>query len=153
MVSRQRCWNLHHSALLNHVNFSTSTGIYLIAWKRGRITSTSKERNNSLPSGYRLISILPTVNKLIGRYVKVIIEDFLQLHAPISPGQWGFMSNCSTVSALNDWLSAIDQGNEVCVVFFDVSKAFDTVHHLALLHKLNELGLDPYLLRCIRNYI
>ena len=47
----------------------------------------------------------------------------------------------STVSTLikvmDDWLSAIDQGYEVCVVFFDVSKAFDTVPRLALLHKLS----------------
>ena len=54
--------------------------------------------------------------------------------------QWGFMSSRSTVSALirviDDWLCALDQGYEVCVVFFDVSKAFDTVPHLALLSKL-----------------
>ena len=39
------------------------------------------------------------------------------------------------------------------MVFFDASKAFDTVPHLALLHKLSELGLDPYLLRWIRSYL
>ena len=38
-------------------------------------------------------------------------------------------------------------------MFFDVSKAFDTVPHLALLSKLSELGLDPYLLRWIRSYL
>ena len=41
----------------------------------------------------------------------------------------------------------------MCVVFFDVSKAFDTVPHLALLSKLSELGLDPYLLRWTRSYL
>jgi len=44
--------------------------------------------------------------------------------------QLGVMSNWSTVSALirvlDDWQRALDQGNEVCVVFSDVSKAFDT---------------------------
>ena len=37
--------------------------------------------------------------------------------------------------------------------FFDVSKAFDTVPHSLLLAKLHELGLDPYLLLWIRNYL
>ena len=67
------------------------------------------------------------------------------------------MSSRSTASALirviDDWLCALDQGYEVCVVFFDVSKAFDTIPHLALLSKLSELGLDPYLLRWIRSYL
>ena len=53
----------------------------------------------------------------------------------------------STVSALikvlDEWQCALDQGNEVCVVFFNVSKAFDTVFHLPLLKKLSEIGLDP----------
>jgi len=37
-------------------------------------------------------------------------------------------------------------------VFFDVSKALDTVPHLSLLQKLSEIGLDPYLIRWIRSY-
>ena len=41
----------------------------------------------------------------------------------------------------------------MCVVFFDVSKAFDTVPHLALLSKLSKLKLDPFLLRWIRSYL
>ena len=56
------------------------------------------------------------------------------------------MSSRSTVSALIrvvDWLCGLDQGYEMCVVFFDVSKDFDTVPHLAFLSKLSELGLDP----------
>ena len=67
------------------------------------------------------------------------------------------MSNQSTVSALirvlDDWQGALDQGNEVCIVFFDVSKAFDTVPHLPLLQTLSEIGLDPYLIRWIRSYL
>ena len=39
------------------------------------------------------------------------------------------------------------------VVFFCVSKAFDTVPHLALMSKLSELKLDPFLLRWIRSYL
>ena len=93
-------------------NLSISNGIFPAEWKLGRITPIPKGTNNSLPSGYRPISVLPVASKLIERHVKVIVENFLQLHAPISSRQWGFMSNRSTVSALirvmDDWLSAID---------------------------------------------
>ena len=139
-------------------NLSISTGTFPTSWKLGRITPIPKGTNKSLPSCYRPIpTVLPVASKLIEHHVKATIEEFLQANAPISSSQWGFMSNQSTVSALirvlNDWQGALDQGNEVYIVFFDVSKAFDTVPHLPLLQKLSEIGLDPYLIRWIRNYV
>ena len=116
----------------------------------------SQRHKQVLPSGYRPISVLPVASKLNKHDVKAAIQKFLQVNAPISSSQWGFMSNWSTVSALirvlDDWQHALDQGNEVCVVFFDVSKAFDTVPHLPLLQKLSEIGLDPYIIRWIRRH-
>ena len=143
--------------LCNLFNLSISTGTFSSEWKIGRITPIPKGTNKSHPSGYRPVSVLPVVSKLIERHVKDAVENFLKSCSPISTKQWGFMSKCSTVSALirvvEDWLHALDQGFEVCVVFFDISKAFDTVPHLALLRQLRELGLDPYLIRWIRNYL
>ena len=53
------------------------------------------------------------------------------------------MTSCSMVSALfkviDDWNYALDQGNEICAIFFDICKAFDTVPHLPLLHGQVEL--------------
>lgn len=67
------------------------------------------------------------------------------------------MSSRSTMSALikvvDDCSQALDHGHEVCIVFFDVCKAFDTVPHLPLLQTLDKLGLDKYLFRWIRNYL
>ena len=39
------------------------------------------------------------------------------------------------------------------MIFFDVRKAFDTVPHLPLLQTFEELGLDNYLLRWLKNYL
>ena len=38
-------------------------------------------------------------------------------------------------------------------VFFDLNKAFDTVPHNPLLHKLSEHQIDPFLIRWVRNYL
>ena len=55
------------------------------------------------------------------------------------------MSSRSSMSALikvvDNWAQALDQRLEVCVVFFDVQKAFDTVPHVPLLPKLNALNI------------
>ena len=67
------------------------------------------------------------------------------------------MCGTSTVSALirvvDEWQRALDRGNEVCTVFFDISNAFDTVPHLSLLRILTEIGIDPYLIRWIHSYL
>ena len=138
-------------------NLSISTGTFPTSWNLGRITPIPKGTNKSLPSCYRPISVLPFASKPFERHVKAAVEKFLQVCSPISSSQWGFMSNQSTVSVLikvlDEWQWALDQGSEVCVVFFDVSKAFDTVSHLPLLQKLSEVGLDHYLIRWIRSYL
>ena len=143
--------------ICNLFNLSIATGTFPTEWKTGRITPIPKGTNSSHPSGYRPISVLPAISKLIEHHIKSIIESFLNSNSPISSRQWGFMSKRSTVSALirvvEDWLLALDQGLEICVVFFDVSKAFDTVPHLDLLRKLSELGLNPNLIRWIKSYL
>ena len=48
------------------------------------------------------------------------------------------------IEVVDDCSQALDQGHEVCAVFFDVRKAFDTVPHLPLLQTLDKLGLNKY---------
>ena len=138
-------------------NLSITTGVFPSEWKTGRIVPILKGNNQSLPSGFRPISILPIISKLLERHVKCITEKHLLENTPISPRQWGFMTSRSTVSALINvidvWNSALDQGYEVCAIFFDVRKAFDTVPHLPLLQSMEKLGLNGYLLRWIRSYL
>ena len=142
------------SPLTSLCNLSISTGVFPSAWKQARIVPVPKGTNKTLPSGYRPISILPVVSKIIERH---IIVEHLEHSAPISPKQWGFISFKSTISALikvvDDWSRALDQEFEVCIVFFNISKAFDTVPHLPLLQQMEKLNLNPFLLRWIESYL
>ena len=51
----------------------------------------------------------------------------------LSDSQWGFRSDRSTVTALlaviHEWLFTLESCKEVCTVFFDYKKAFDSVRH------------------------
>jgi len=68
------------------------------------------------------------------------------------PFQFGFLSKCSTCTQLldciNDWTLSVRNRHSVDVIYFDFAKAFDSVSHPKLVHKLQAYGffLDVYLI-------
>ncbi len=72
----------------------------------------------------------------------------------LSINQSGFRKKHSTTTAalkvLNDIVGSIDNGDFCASLFIDLSKAFDTVDHEILLHRLKSVGLSSYsiLFRC-----
>ena len=135
-------------------NLSIASGRFPTDWKCARITPIFKSGDSALASNYRRISILPIVSKVLERHIYTLLFDFLATNSPISLHQWGFMPNHSTVSAIctliHDCLKSLDDGNEICSVYFDLRKAFDTVPHVPL---LTNLQLDKHVLTWIQSYL
>ena len=81
----------------------------------------------------------------------------LQSAYPLSESQWGFCSGKSTtqtlLTATNDWLKMMESGIEAAAVFFDFTKAFDSVPHKPLIEKLQAIGLDVYLVQWSTDYL
>jgi hypothetical protein len=48
---------------------------------------------------------------------------------------------------------ALDEGKEIRVIFFDISKAFDRVWHRGLLFKLKKMGIVGNLLLWFKDYL
>ena len=138
-------------------NLSLASGRFPTDWKCACITPILKSGDSALASNYRPISILPIVSKVLERHVYTLVFDHLATNSPISPYQWGFMPKRSTASALctltHDCLRSLDDSKEVCSVYFDLRKAFDTVPHIPLLQKLTNLNLDTYILNWIHSYL
>ena len=145
------------ASLTKLFNMSIATGCFPKDWKRARITPIFKSSDSSLPKNYRPISILPIVSKLLERHVHSLVFRHLLESHPVSPFQWGFMPRRSTTSALcsltHDWLRQLDDGNEICLVFFDVQKVFDSVPHCHLMSKLSSLQLCPQIYQWIHSYL
>ena len=86
------------------------------------------------------ISILPAMCILFERILTEDIYDQLSRNHLITSAQYGFIKGRSTeLQLLNcscDWVNAIDTKCFADTVYIDLAKAFDTVSHTKLLHKL-----------------
>ena len=75
----------------------------------------------------------------------------------ISRHQHGFLSMHSTSSqlleAVNNWTIAIRNSHVADAIYFDYAKAFDSVSHVKLVHKLKGYGIDGQLLNIIVNFL
>ena len=49
--------------------------------------------------------------------------------------------------------AAVDNQQEIRVIFLDIKKAFDKVWHKGILHKLLMCGIDGYLLEWYKSYL
>jgi hypothetical protein len=71
--------------------------------------------------------------------------------------QHGSRSGRSTLSQLlqhqDEILQALEDGNNIDVIYLDLSKAFDKVDHGVLLHKLRSLGITGRIGRWIMNFL
>ncbi len=81
-----------------------------------------------------------------------IMTTHLTTNSPLSTHQWGFTVGKSTTFS-HDCLESVDSGKETCSVFFDLSKAFDSVPHFPLLDKLKQIGFNPFVTKWIENYL
>ena len=137
-------------------NLCLKTGIFPSDWKFARVFPIPKSGDPESPSNYRPTSILPIISKLLERHVYNLIYQHLSNNCPLSPNQWGFTEGKSTTTTLLSFVhkcqEALDNGGEVCSVFFDLCKAFDSVPHQPLLRKLFHLQVNPFLLKWIHNY-
>ena len=57
------------------------------------------------------------------------------------------------LQSLNDWSLALRNGHSSRVVYIDFSKAFDSVSHPKLLHKLSKLGFNDNLYSVLCSYL
>jgi len=83
--------------------------------------------------------------------------SYLHSHKLITSQQHGFLSKHSTstnlLETLQDWTLAIRDKKSVFAVYIDSAKAFDTVSHNKLLHKLSCYGISGNLLNWIRSFL
>ena len=123
-------------------------------WKESMIAPIPKSATKSSdPGNFRPISLTCILSKLLEKHIHGLMYEHLSNRQELSDSQWGFRSGSSTVTALlsvtQEWLSTLEYGRELCAVFFDYRKAFDSVPHRPLLEKLESLDFDVHILHWV----
>ena len=137
------------SSLTKLFNTSIKLGEVPSEWKHALVTPIPKSSDLSSVSNYHPISLLSIISKILERHIHSLVLKHLNENYPISAAQYGFLKGRSTtgalVTAIDEWHNYLENGYDVCTVFFDLKKAFDSVPHHALLEKLIHLNLNQHL--------
>ena len=126
-------------------------------WKEAKISPIFKTGSKDDVNNYRPISILPTLSKIIEKWIQKHLMSFLNSHKLLHEKQSGFREGHSTESALilmiDSWLKAINDGKFVGCLMVDFRKAFDLVNHSLLLQKLKLYKCDENSLSWFNSYL
>lgn len=126
-------------------------------WKVAEIIAIPKPNKDATKaSSYRPISLLPVLSKLFEKLIFERLEPIINERNLIPAHQFGFRRKHSTIQqvhrVINKISSEIDKKSICVATYLDVAKAFDSVWHDGLLHKLKQqLPYDYFLI--LRSYI
>ena len=136
-------------------NLALSSGRLPQTWKTANISPVFKKGDREQCNNYRPISLLCIVSKVFERCflnkVYPLVSD------QISKAQHGFLpGRCTTtqlLSVYSDVNRSLDNGFQTDMIFLDFSKAFDSVPHRLLSHKLKSFGFSGNILNLLSDYL
>ena len=139
------------------INTTISACKYPKELKTGIVRPIHKKSSVQEYANYRPITILPTIDKIIEKFISKQIYNFYGKNSILTSKQFGFQPNKSTTQLLSHFTDVINSHlndrMHVLVVFIDFSKAFDTLRHDVLIDCLDECGIRGKLLEWCRDYL
>ena len=139
--------------------FATSLRTHTVPtdWKNGRISAIHKKGNRKLASNYRPISLTCILCKCMESIIRSHIVQHMKLNKLFSSKQYGFISGRSTVmqllNVMDIWTKALDDDQQIDIIYMDFQKAFDKVPHQRILIKLHSYGIHPELIDWIEGFL
>jgi len=123
-------------------------------WADSVVVSIPKKGDLTIMGNYRGISLMGTVLKVLMRIVADRLERAFESRGRFSPGQAGFRQReeCPTQIAclLEICKRRALRDHTTYLMFVDLEKAYDTVPHAGLFHKLEQHGVRGRMLSFLR---
>jgi len=136
---------------------SIDTGNLPDDWRNANVSPVYKKGSRHLASNYRPVSLTSVCCKMLEHIICRHMLIHLENHNIITPLQHGFRSghSCETqlVITIDDIMKRHDKKEQVDLAILDFSKAFDTVPHRRLLHKLEKYGITGNIFNWIKSFL
>ena len=135
--------------LAPHISFLTElifkSRCFPTAEKTAKIKPLYKSGQRNTFDNYHPISVLNVVSKVMEKIAFNQLSKYFENNNLFTPHQYGFQPGRSTQHSVTNLVDHIrtnlDKGNYIRALYMDFSKAFDTVNHACLLHKLPFYGI------------
>ena len=147
----------HPEHLAKIFNICMASGHFPAPWKEGRVTFIPKPgKDPNSFSGYRPITLLPTIGKIFERCIKDQLDEHLSKHAPLHKKQFGFRKKKSTEDAIHALLAEIKDPppdtEMIAIISLDIKGAFDHARWSQIIRALRKRKVPTYLIRIIKAY-
>ena len=124
-------------------------------WAIGITTLLLKEGDDEDPNNYRAITIVNALAKILAIMINERLQAYLTENKTIKLEQIGFEKKCRPADHLFVLKTLIshynNKGKKLYTCFVDFQKAFDSVWRMGMFFKLLKNGIDPGLIKLIKN--
>lgn len=158
------CWNywllrqLSGSRTLSCINTCIKLSYWPITFRIAKVIPILKSgKPPSDPHSYRPISLLNTLGKILEKVVQRRLIDFIEEKNLLPECQFGFRKGHSTTHQamrIKRFITSNKQRKRSTgMLILDIEKAFDSVWHNGLIHKLIKMKLPTFLTRIINAFV
>jgi hypothetical protein len=133
------------------------SGVIPDMWRMATVMPVFKKGSRDVAANYRPVSLTSVACKVMEGLIKQAMFSHLDDNSLLCRAQHGFRSKHSTASSLlvsqYMYTRSVENKCDIDVVMFDFAKAFDSVNHKLLLHKLISYGFNNYFISWITNFL
>ena len=136
---------------------SLDTGTVPSDWLTANISAAFKKGDRHLAENYRPISLTSVPCKILEHVICCHLLNHLENNKIFTTLNHGFHSgySCETQlpTTVHDFVTSFENNKQVDVAILDFSKAFDTVPHRKLLHKLRQYDITGPIHSWLQNFL
>jgi hypothetical protein len=131
---------------------------FLTSWKEAKVKTLPKPgKDPKFLQNLRPIILLSITGKLFEKVILNIFQKGIEERGLLNASQFGFRAHHSTTlqyTRITDHVTPnFNNNTSMAAVFLDIEKAFDTIRHSGLLHKLSELEFSKSLIKLISFFL